>query len=201
MDIVKKPSLNEAYALQYLEELRWNGAPSCPYCLSNQAIYHCGIKTATTTVSRLDTRRSIARYRKCGRCRKKFTVTVNTIMESTKIPLSTWIEAIDILSATPEGESVTGLYTRLKVSRRTAHLVFAKLACLAGTPTFHEEQAKVGQSLNTPSYLLRLGRSTVMENADGSMRTAKRLTFWPLEQQQVLALALRCGKPNLFPQR
>jgi|GEM_PF-2219598 len=201
MAVTRKIGMGEADVQRYLEQLRWDGAPRCPHCLGDDSVYRCGQETADRIKMKLETRGAVAGYWKCGTCRKKFTVTVDTIMESTKIPLSSWIEAIATLCASPEGKSVNELRTGLQVSKRTAYLLFAKLACLAAAPKFREERSKLAKTQNIPKSLLRLGQSLVMENANGTLRTTKRLTFWPLAERQVLSLALRCGKPRLFPQR
>ena len=63
----------EEICKEYLEQKRWNGTPACPHCGS--------VKVYRTN-----------RGFKCGEklCYKKFSVTVGTVYENSKIPLRTW---------------------------------------------------------------------------------------------------------------
>src|SRR5258706_1988646 len=82
---------DEKTCWDYLEYKCWQGQPVCP---------HCGC----TNVYRLSNYKQF----KCGNvkgCDKKFTVLVGTVMENTKIPLSTWFAAIHLTSAHKKGIS------------------------------------------------------------------------------------------------
>lgn len=67
---------------EFLELQRWNGTPTC---------VHCG----STNVCRFATDNK--RF-KCRDCRQKFSVTVGTIYENSKLPLTKWFLATYILS-------------------------------------------------------------------------------------------------------
>jgi transposase-like protein len=74
----------------YMELMRWNGKPVCPHCgehkpykLADGKTYRCRAKT----------------------CKKDFSVTVGTVFENSKVPLSTWIAATYVLSAHKKGIS------------------------------------------------------------------------------------------------
>lgn len=90
---------------EYLEELRWNGTPACPFCGSvnvhrfpNGRIFKCREKL----------------------CRNKFSVTVGTIYENTKIPLTKWFVATYILSVHSKGISSLQLASWLGITQKTA---------------------------------------------------------------------------------
>lgn len=96
---------SEEKCRQYLEEQRWNGTPACPFCgsinvcrFSNGKVFKCREKL----------------------CRSKFTVTVGTIYENTKIPLSKWFLATYILSVHSKGISSLQLAGWLGVTVKTA---------------------------------------------------------------------------------
>ena len=57
---------------------------------------------------------------RCRGCRKHFSVTVGTIMQSTKLGLRTWLLAIYLLSTDAKGRSSTKLGRDLDVQQRTA---------------------------------------------------------------------------------
>lgn len=90
---------------EYLEQMRWNGKPMCPHCkhyrpykLKDGKTYRCSSKT----------------------CRKDFTVLVGSVMENTKIPLSTWMAAIYLGTAHKKGISSHQLARDLGVTQKTA---------------------------------------------------------------------------------
>lgn len=90
----------------FLEEQRWNGTPACP---------HCG----TTNVKRFATDNRIFKCRE-KECRKKFSVTVGTIYENTKVPLTKWFLATYILSVHSKGISSLQLANWIDVTQKTA---------------------------------------------------------------------------------
>ena len=104
LDFQKKFS-NEEKCKEYLEAQRWNGTPACPFCgsinvcrFSNGKIFKCREK----------------------QCRNKFSVTVGTIYENTKIPLTKWFLATYILAVHSKGISSLQLATWLGVTQKTA---------------------------------------------------------------------------------
>ena len=90
---------------EYLELQLWNGQPVCPYCQSNKAY-----KLAKGV-------RYVCSNREC---KKTFSVTVGTVFENTKIPLTKWFLAMYILSVHSKGISSLQLATWLDVTQRTA---------------------------------------------------------------------------------
>lgn len=89
----------------YLEEQRWNGAPCCPFC-------------GSVNVHRFPS----GRIFKCRKkeCRSKFSVTVGTIYENTKIPLVKWFLATYILSVHSKGISSLQLAGWLGITQKSA---------------------------------------------------------------------------------
>jgi transposase-like protein len=90
---------------EYLEQQRWNGTPACPFCGSINVhrfpkgkIFKCREKA----------------------CRQKFSVTVGTVYENTKIPLTKWFLATYILAVHSKGMSSLQLATWLGVTQKTA---------------------------------------------------------------------------------
>ena len=96
---------NEEKCRGYLEQQRWNGTPACPFCGS---INVCRFKNG-----------KIFKCREKG-CRAKFSVTVGTVYENSKIPLSKWFLATYILSVHSKGISSLQLATWLGVTQKTA---------------------------------------------------------------------------------
>ena len=95
---------DEEFCKQYLAQQRWGGTPVCPHCGYSHKIYHTktGYKCAN---------------KDCG---KKFSVTVGTVMENTKIKLRYWFAALYLLSAHKRGISSYQLADDLGVCQKTA---------------------------------------------------------------------------------
>ena len=97
---------NASNARKYLEKLRWKDGPVCPHCGGVDHSY--------------DTKKE-GRYRCAHReCRKDFTVTTKTVMESSKVALHLWLQAFYLMSSSKKGYSAHQLHRTLGVTYKTA---------------------------------------------------------------------------------
>ena len=102
----------EKAARAYFERIRWPNGPVCPHCGSAGKIYD------RTPNARTRTREGLY---KCGECEDTFTVTVGTVMEKTKIPLSKWLIGFYMMCASKTQVSALQLQRQLELgSYRTA---------------------------------------------------------------------------------
>lgn len=107
---------------QYLADVVWPGGnPICAHCSNNNKIY----------------RYANGIHYKCGACKKKFTVTMNTIFESSKIPLGKWFYAIYLNSCHKKGLSSIQLSTDIGVTQRTAWFMLQRIRV-----TYEQSEAK-----------------------------------------------------------
>lgn len=115
----------------YLEQQRWNGAPECPFC-------------ACTKVYRTN------RGFKCGDkfCAKKFTVTVGTVFENSKISLSIWFAAIYMATSSKKGISSLQLSRQLGITQKTAWFVLHRVREMlkADAPTMLRNVVEVDET-------------------------------------------------------
>ncbi len=97
---------NHEAAREWLEARRWPEGPVCP---------HCG------TIGRAYATKRAGIYR-CAEaeCRKDFSVTMNTVMERSHIPLNKWLMAFYLMSASKKGMSAHQLHRALGVSYKAA---------------------------------------------------------------------------------
>jgi transposase-like protein len=97
---------NEAAARAKIESVRWPSGPTCPHCGETERLY--------------ETKKE-GRFR-CGNpeCRKDFTVTTGTVMESSHIPLHKWLMAFYLLSSSKKGISSHQLMRALGVTYKSA---------------------------------------------------------------------------------
>ncbi len=72
---------DEAAAYAELEATLWPHGPVCPHCGGMDRITEVKGKTARMGL------------RRCGPCKRQFTVTVGTVFESSHVPLNKWLQA------------------------------------------------------------------------------------------------------------
>lgn len=113
MSILSKPYFHdEKAAFEYLESIVWAEGAFCP---------HCG---GMGRVSAIKTRMGL---KKCGHCRKQFTVRVGTVFESSHIPLHKWLQAAYLLSASKKGMSAHQLHRVLEITYKSAWFMCHRL--------------------------------------------------------------------------
>ncbi len=97
---------NEDEARKWFENERWPDGPICP---------HCG------SVNRAYAKSKTGVYR-CGEkeCRKDFTVRTKSVMESSHIPLHTWLQAFHLLCSSKKGMSAHQLHRTLNITYKSA---------------------------------------------------------------------------------
>lgn len=112
---IAKEYADEDKARALLESMLWPDGPICPHCKNHKEkpIY----KIQASPTSKSPTRKGVY---KCGACRKKFTVTVNTVFEGSHIPISTWLMAIFIICSSKKSVSSKQLERMLGVTYKTA---------------------------------------------------------------------------------
>jgi ribosomal protein L37AE/L43A len=98
---------------QALAEHRWPGGVVCAAC--------GGVGARTTFV------RQGRRFWQCGGCQHQFSVTSGTIFEATKLPLTRWFLAMQLLTQSKNNVSALELKRHLGVCYRTAWLVKHKI--------------------------------------------------------------------------
>lgn len=95
-------------AREYLEKIRWPNGPVCPHCGAIDGHYQLRGKAHRPGLW------------KCKDCRKQFSVTVGTVFERSKIPLSKWLMAAYLLCSSKKGMSSHQLHRTLGVTYKTA---------------------------------------------------------------------------------
>ena len=102
---------DEDVAREHLESIRWPNGPECP---------HCG---GTERNSRLNGASHRPGLLFCGDCRKQFSVTVGTVFERSKVPLSKWLYACHLMCASKKAVSSKQLERMLGVTYKTAWFI------------------------------------------------------------------------------
>jgi transposase-like protein len=107
MSILSAPHFhNETAAIAHLEAIVWPQGAFCP---------RCGGFDRITPV-----KGGRAGLRRCGPCKREFTVTVGTIFERSHVKLHKWFQAAHLMASSKKGISAHQLHRTLKVQYKTA---------------------------------------------------------------------------------
>jgi transposase-like protein len=110
---------DEAAAFSELEAILWPNGPVCPHCGADKRIYE--LKGVRSKPSKKNPE-GVERFglKKCGACRKQFTVRVGTIFEDSHAPLHKWFQAVHMMVCSKKGVSSHQLHRMLEVQYNTA---------------------------------------------------------------------------------
>jgi len=103
-------------AREHLEKALWPDGPHCP---------RCGV--TGDRITKLQGKSTRPGVYKCKDCRKPFTVTVATVMERSKIPLSKWVLAAQLMASSKKSMSAHQLHRMLGTNYETAWFLFHRL--------------------------------------------------------------------------
>src|SRR5229473_1599484 len=107
---------DDAKAREWLEARIWPNGPVC---------VHCG--ATSEHVTQLHGQAHRPGTYQCNACREQFTVTVGTVFERSKIPLSKWLAALFLMTASKKGVSAHQVHRSLGVSYKSAWFLCMRL--------------------------------------------------------------------------
>lgn len=109
-------------AIDHFSSIRWRNGIFCPYCKHTKAY----------------TIKERNRY-KCASmaCTSKFSVTVGTIFENTKLPLRIWFGAMWLIANHKKGVASTTLAVDLGITQKTAWFLLHRLRHTAKSKSFN----------------------------------------------------------------
>jgi transposase-like protein len=116
---------DELSAVKYFERLRFGKVLRCAYCDS----------------TKLSKREKDMRF-KCYECKKSSSVTVNTFLHDTRLPLKTWLFAFSIVTDAKKGLSALQLQRNLSVSYPTAFKMYHKMRELMAIDNKEEQETE-----------------------------------------------------------
>lgn len=96
---------------KYLEQLIWEGKPTCPHCKHNEKIY----------------RFKDGKLFKCSKCRKKFTIISGTVIENSNVSLQKWLVALFLISSTKKGISSVQLGKAIGTTQKSAWFMLCRI--------------------------------------------------------------------------
>jgi transposase-like protein len=114
MSILSKAYFHdEAAAFAYVESIIWANGITCPHCGGYDRMY--------------DLTKTRIGLKKCGQCRKQFTVRVGTVFESSHIPLHKWLQATFLMVSSKKGISAHQLGRVLEITYKSAWFMAHRL--------------------------------------------------------------------------
>ena len=143
---------DEAKAREALEAVLW---PDGPYCR------HCG-NSDQEKVAKMQGKSARPGLYYCNECKREFTVTVGTVFERSKVPLTKWWMAASMFNSGKNGVSAHEIHRQLAVSYKTAwfmmHRLRGAMRDLNPTPlggegqTIQADETYYGNSRRAKSY-------------------------------------------------
>lgn len=97
MSVLSKPYFHdEAAAFAHLEAVIWGCTPVCP---------HCGACDRISAITPNEAKRVRMGLKKCGHCKKQFTVKVGTVFEHARMPLHKMLQAVYLMTTSKKDKS------------------------------------------------------------------------------------------------
>jgi transposase-like protein len=110
---------NEKAAFEYLESVLWSDGVVCPHCgVVGGRVY--SLEDVRGKASGKSPNGAI-RYglKKCGECRKQFTVKVGTVFEHGRMPLHKMLQAAYLMTSSKKGISAHQLHRTLEITYKS----------------------------------------------------------------------------------
>jgi transposase-like protein len=106
---------DETKAREWLEARVWANGRVCP---------HCGVVDNSSPLKGKSHRAGLYQ---CNACREQFTVTVGTVFERSKIPLSKWLAALFLMVASKKRVSAHQVHRMLDISYKSTWFMMHRL--------------------------------------------------------------------------
>src|SRR5215207_9755780 len=106
---------DETKAREWLEARAWPNGPVCP---------KCGVIGEATLLKGKSHRPGLYQ---CNACREPFTVTVGTLYERSKVPLSKWLAATHLMMASKKGMSALQISRMMGLSYKTTWFLMHRI--------------------------------------------------------------------------
>jgi transposase-like protein len=121
MSVLSQPRFHdEAEAFKFLESIVWADGVVCPHCgvVGGRVYDLAGVRSKPSKKNP----EGVVRHglKKCGECRKQFTVKVGTVFEHARMPLHKMLQAVHLIMSSKKGISAHQLSRILEVQYNSA---------------------------------------------------------------------------------
>jgi transposase-like protein len=114
---LRKATVSEVAAVEFMEQQRWSGAPACP---------RCGAVEVYKMTSADGARNKDYRWR-CRGCKQMFTIRTATVFEESRLPLRVWVYAFWRACASKKGISAFQLSREMEITYKSALFVLRRI--------------------------------------------------------------------------
>lgn len=121
MSVLSSPHFHdEAKAFEYLESIVWADGVACSHCgvIGGRVYDLSGVRSKASAKNPEGKVRH--GLKKCGECRKQFTVKVGTVFEHARLPLTKMLQAVHLMVSSKKGISAHQLSRVLEVQYKSA---------------------------------------------------------------------------------
>lgn len=121
MSVLSRPQFHdEAKAFEFLESVIWADGVVCPHCgVVDGRVYD--LSGVRGKPSKKNPEGAIRHgLKKCGECRKQFTVKVGTVFEHARIPIHKMLQAVHLMTSSKKGISAHQLHRTLEIAYNSA---------------------------------------------------------------------------------
>jgi transposase-like protein len=182
---------DETKAREWLETRIWPNGPVCPHC-------GCTGDDVTALSGKECYRRGLYQ---CAGCRGQFTVTVKTVFERSKIPLSKWLAALFLLTSSKKGVSAHQVHRSLGISYKSSWFMMHRLREAMRTGGLLPPIGGEGKVVEADeTYFGMIPKDEIMPRAigHGKKKVGKRAGIRRSAYRAVFALVERGGKARTF---
>ena len=180
---------NEEAAREWFEARIWPNGPVCPHC----GAFGESITKLTAKGGAKGTKARPGLYQ-CNHkeCREQFTVTVNTVCERSKLPLTKWCLAIYLLNSSKKGMSALQMHRMMGGSYKTAWFLFHRIREAM-------REGKMPGGLGGANKVVEVDE-TYVGGKEANKHKSKRLHRGrgPVGKEPVVSLVERDGKVRSF---
>jgi len=179
---------DETKAREWLEARVWPNGPVCP---------HCGATDEDVTA--LNGKAHRPGLYQCSQCREQFTVTVKTVFERSKIPLSKWLAALFLVTASKKGVSAHQVHRSLGISYKSAWFMMHRLREAMRSGGLLPPMGGEGKTVETDeTYFGTIPKAELMPRNPNKKPVGRRMGVTRPGHRAVLALVERGGNARTF---
>lgn len=128
MSVLSSPHFHdEAKAFEYLESIVWADGVVCPHCgvVGGKVYDLSGVRTKP---SKKHPEGKVRHgLKKCGECRKQFTVKIGTVFEHARIPLTKMLQAVHLMVSSKKGISAHQMHRVLEITYKSAWFLMHRI--------------------------------------------------------------------------
>ena len=201
MSVLSSPYFHdEAKAFAFLESIVWADGTVCPHCGVNAGrVYDLSGVRSKPSVKNPE---GVVRHglKKCGECRKQFTVKVGTVFEHARMPLHKMLQAVHLMMSSKKGISAHQLSRVLEVQYKSAWFLAHRIREAmrsgdltpfgsGGTPVEVDKTyfgQKKGMEKSRGGHAHKFGVLALVGRATGTMRTFTFDKFRPDEVHPIV---------------